>query len=513
MSDTPPDRELLDGPSIELTYPLLQELPGAVVVLDGDGDVQFLNRVAELRLGKARDEVVDRDFFTEVLPRLGEHGYGDRYRKLVRTGGVALAWEETLAVGDDDRLLSFGVRMVEAQDEVRGLMLIEDRSQLAGERDRRRHAERLAAVGDLAAGAAHEINNPLASIKGFAQLLARDTLDRGQQQALEIISQECTRVARIVDNLLEFATQQRTRGVEAIDISAAATAILSLKRYALETSGIRLETDLEEGLSCVDAEKGAIHRLVLILIGHAEKCMRGREEGVLTVRTREANDGVALYVSNDGPPIPRRELAGLLETTSEDDHGLSLNSAELIVRDHGGRMWIESGNSGGTTVTVRLPRGADSEPSEKPAEQRPVRTQRIDPQPVKILIADDEPTLRLALTMFLGRHGYEIHQAEDVPGARKLIADHDFEIALIDARMPGDGLTLLDELDRSPDWKGQAVLMTGDHSLPRVRDEVRAGRPNLTKPFDMMDAVRLIEGLTRSTGETSERKVSSWMSS
>lgn len=482
-------------------------------MLDENGNVDFVNRVAELRLGKARDEVLDRDFFTEVIPRLGEHGYGDRYRKMVRTRGSALAWEETLPIGDERRLLSFGVRLVETTEGPRGLLLIEDRSQLASERERRRHAERLAAVGDLAAGAAHEINNPLASIKGFAQLLARDTLDRGQQQALEIISQECSRVARIVDNLLDFATQQRMRGAEPVDVSGAVESILSLKRYALETSGIQLKLDLEKGLSRVDAEKGAIHRLVLILVGHAEKCLRGGVEGVLSVRTREANDGIALYVSNDGPAIPRRELASLLEMTDEDDHGLSLNSADMIVRDHGGRLWVESSEGGGTTVTVRLPRGKDSDPAVESAPEAPARRAPTEPQPVKILIADDEPTLRLALTMFLGRHGYEIHQAEDVPSARKLIGEHNFEIALVDARMPGDGLTLLDELDRSPDWEGQAVLMTGDHSLPRVRDEVRAGRPNLTKPFDMMDAVRLIESLTSRSGESSEPRVSSWMSS
>jgi DNA-binding NtrC family response regulator len=123
-------------------------------------------------------------------------------------------------------------------------------------------------------------------------------------------------------------------------------------------------------------------------------------------------------------------------------------------------------------------------------------------KPIRVLIADDEPILRLALSIFLLRQGYEVEQAEDAEEAFQMATSGRFHIAMVDVRMPGDGIALLHRLDAATGWTGQAILMTGDHTQPRVRDEVRKGRPYLTKPFDMMAAVRLIESLCQSTVET-----------
>src|SRR5690606_23846489 len=137
-----------------------------------------------------------------------------------------------------DRAVSLAVRSWQEMGARWGILVIEDRTALVTESNRRRKAERLAAVGEVAAGGAHEVNNPLASIKGFAQLLSRETLDRGQHQALEIISQECSRIARVIDNLLDFSSQQVVGEKEMVDVSAVAEFMVGLKRYALETSGI-----------------------------------------------------------------------------------------------------------------------------------------------------------------------------------------------------------------------------------------------------------------------------------
>lgn len=499
---------------LERVAPLLDELPGAVLILDGAGTIRYMNRIAEHRIDQARGDVLGRDLFREVLPHLEADGFGDRYRSALRSPAAALAWETEIASVEGSRRVGFGVRSLETGGSRWGIVLIEDRSALAGEIDRRKRAERLAAVGELAAGAAHEINNPLASIKGFAQLLARETLDRGQQQALEIISQECTRVARIVDNLLDFASQQRVSEREAVDLSGVAASVLTLKRYSLETSGIAIDADLDGALSPVSAEKGAMQRLLLILINQAERSLNRREgDRQLTVRTRESNDGVVLYVSDNGPGIPRHQLPYLLEQYEEDAGGLGLNSADLITREHGGTLWVESGEGRGTTVTVRVPRAMRRNGSAEVAAP-PARVEEPDEErPVRVLVADDEPTLRLALSMFLGRHGYEVEQAEDADQAFQLATRKRFDVALVDVRMPGDGLSLLDRLGEAPEWTGSAILMTGDQTLPRVRDEIRAGRPHLTKPFDMMEAVRLIEKLSSHPSESAATQVRTWTSS
>lgn len=507
-----PDAPL--GPTeVEPLTPVLDELPGAVLLLDAGGLVLYMNHAAEELLTRPREHALGRDLFRELLPDLGRQGRDAEYRSTLEAHPASVQWTVTISGPRGDRPFAVTVRSYDGSFGRRGILVIDDRSAFAVEIERRRKAERLAAVGELAAGAAHEINNPLASIKGFAQLLSRETLDRGQHQALEIISQECSRVARIVDNLLEFATQQSVVGRELVNLSTIAETVLTLKRYALETSGIEIEVDLDQSLCSIEAESGAIQRLILILVNHAERSLL-RMEGTrsLLVRSRESNDGVVLYLSDNGPGIPRHHLPSLFESDTATDAGLGLNTADLIARDHGGGLWIESGEGKGTTFTLRLPRSARPEPIAPAASVTPP-AETDEPRAVRILVADDEATLRLALAMFLGRHGYEVDQAENVEQALKMLEQHEYDVALVDVRMPGDGLTLLSILDDSPDWTGQAILMTGDHTQARIRDEIRAGRPHLTKPFDMTDAVRLIESVRGDSSPANHPRPSTWTSS
>src|SRR5690606_3332367 len=131
-----------------------------------------------------------------------------RYRADMAAGRVALATEAEAAVEGGTRRLHIGIRSTDAAGPLLSMVLLEDRSSLAREEERRRRAERLAAVGELAAGVAHEVNNPLACIKSFAQLLSRDASSPEQGEALEIIDREATRIARTIDHLMGFARQQ-----------------------------------------------------------------------------------------------------------------------------------------------------------------------------------------------------------------------------------------------------------------------------------------------------------------
>jgi CheY-like chemotaxis protein len=263
----------------------------------------------------------------------------------------------------------------------------------------------------------------------------------------------------------------------------------------------------------VEGEKGALQRLILILLQHAEKSLSRHEgEKRLIVRTRETNSGAVIYVCDSGPGVPRQNLPSVLESDVFPESGLGLNTADLIARELGGSFWIESGEGKGTTFTVRLPRATVPRQVQFPRVVRPVQPPRGG-SGVRVLVADDEPTLRLALSMFLGRHGYEVDQAEDVEQALKMFASREYDVAFVDVRMPGDGLALLARLDDLPDWHGHAILMTGDQTQPRIREELRGGRPHLIKPFDMMDAVRMIESVRREPRIVRQPGVTTWTSS
>lgn len=114
---------------------------------------------------------------------------------------------------------------------------------------------------------------------------------------------------------------------------------------------------------------------------------------------------------------------------------------------------------------------------------------------LRVLVADDEASLRLAISLFLGRRGHHVVQASDAHEARRIAGEQTFDAALVDARMPGDGIKLLHELEASPGLRGRTALMTGDPGRSLDLDALAGGRPVLTKPFDMHAAVSLVERL------------------
>lgn len=474
---------------------ILDQVPGGVLVLDGAGRVMYANGIAELRLDVSRSELVDRDLFRELLPELEAEGVGSRYREAMEGGRVSLAADVTLETGRGLAQLGLGVRTLTLESSRWGLVLVEDRSGLAAERGRRRRAERLAAVGELATGVAHEINNPLATIRGFAQLLARDAEDGEQGQALEIIEVECGRIARTIQHLQEFVKRQESGEKGPIDLSEVVEEVVSLKRYALETSGIQLEVDLVPGLSSIFGEADAVQRVVLSLLVNAEEALHERDtDRRLVVRTRESTDGVVLYVMDNGPGVPRDQLPALLSAPlpGREDLPLGLDVAAALTREQGGQIWADSEMGRGTAFFVRFPRLEQVD-----GERREMVPGPVGPRPLRVLVADDEPSLRMAISLFLGRDGHEVVEAADAHQALRLAREQPFDVALVDIRMPGDGLALLEALEEMPPLQGRVVLMTGDVAHPRVRRRLGDAKPALIKPFDMEEVVRLVEGLGR----------------
>jgi nitrogen-specific signal transduction histidine kinase/CheY-like chemotaxis protein len=478
---------------------ILGALPAAVAVLDEQGRIAYANGAAVGLLGEAWENLLGRHLFREVLP-------------VPETGETAHPSHDAAESGNPSVV---GVRLPGAQGEQRfrlhlralagttrgwTLVVIEDCTEELRERERRERAERLAAVGELAAGVAHEVNNPLASIKSFAQLLARDATGREQREALELIINESTRVAGIVENLLSFARQQGAGGRERINLSAVAERVLHMQRYALDTAGIKVRRDFDASLSPVMGEVGALQQVILNLIVNAEQALASKDgERLLIVRTRESTEGVILAVVDNGPGIPREILPHVFErfrTTKAGGTGLGLAISSAIVRDHAGQIWAESDEGRGAAFYVSLPRASGTAPQPEPETVQPA----VDSSPVRslrVLVADDEPALRLAISLFLTRRGHAVVQAADAYEALDLAKAQPFDVALVDARMPGDGLALLEQLEEVPTLRGRTALMTGDLGRARTRQGIATGRPYLTKPFDMDEMVNLLETLGR----------------
>jgi two-component system, NtrC family, sensor kinase len=234
-------------------------------------------------------------------------------------------------------------------------------------------AEKLSAIGQLVAGVAHELNNPLTSVIGYAQLLQQEIRDRDTDARpreelghdLRRIAEESERAARIVRNLLAFARRQ-TAAREPQDLAELCARVVALRTYELRLTGVELVTEFQAGLPKVIADGGQIQQALLNLVLNAEHAMRGRPVRRLTIGVRfdAAASAVDMYVSDSGHGIDTANLSRIFDpffTTRDvgEGTGLGLSICYGIVRDHGGHIRVESKVQVGTTFSVLLPAFVD----------------------------------------------------------------------------------------------------------------------------------------------------------
>jgi two-component system NtrC family sensor kinase len=228
------------------------------------------------------------------------------------------------------------------------------------------HAEKLSAVGELASGVAHEINNPLTTILGQAQLL----LDRADvtphvRDRLTIVSDEAARAARIVQNLLLFSRHYPPER-RPCSLADQARRVLELKAYQLQSDKIEVETDFEEECPPVWADENQVQQVLLNLVQNAHQAMAREDERVLTVRVRPLGAAVAVEVLDTGPGIPAELLPRVFDpffTTKPpgEGSGLGLSVSYGIVAEHKGTLRGDNRpDRRGAVFTIELPIGEAS---------------------------------------------------------------------------------------------------------------------------------------------------------
>ncbi|MFC2011293.1 PAS domain-containing sensor histidine kinase, partial [Chloroflexota bacterium] len=221
-------------------------------------------------------------------------------------------------------------------------------------------SSRLAAIGELAAGVAHEINNPLTGIIGFSQRLLRKSTDEGVSRDLDRIHSEAQRAAKVVDSLLTFARRAEPKK-EYCDINEIVERTLEFGAYGLKTSNIELVVELTPGLPWVVADFGQIEQVFLNIVLNAEQAMAEvKGGGKLKIRTERGEDRIRISFTDDGPGILTKNLSKIFNpffTTRGETggNGLGLSVCHGIVEEHGGKIYVESQPGEGTTFFVELP--------------------------------------------------------------------------------------------------------------------------------------------------------------
>jgi signal transduction histidine kinase len=229
------------------------------------------------------------------------------------------------------------------------------------------HAEKLSAVGELASGVAHEINNPLTTILGQAHLLMSDhDVQPGVRERLKVIAEETSRAAKIVQNLLVFA-RHYTPERRPCSLADQVRRVLDLKNYQLLQDNIRVETEFDDTCPPVYADENQIQQVLLNLIQNAHQAMVSQPDArVLTVRITPGPIHARLEVLDTGPGIPGEILPRIFDpffTTKPpgDGSGLGLSISYGIISEHHGHLWGENRPGGGAAFIVELPLGRPSD--------------------------------------------------------------------------------------------------------------------------------------------------------
>lgn len=294
-------------------------------------------------------------------------------------------------------------------------------------------AEKLSAIGHLAAGMAHELNNPLTAIIGFAQLLEEAELDATSRGDVQRILEAAGRAKSIVANLLAYSRQQRMTP-QRVDLSALLERILGLHEAEFQGSGLTVRHEIEQDLPEASVDPAQVEQLLLHLMRNRCRAL-AQAGGTLTVRLARQGEGlVRLEVADDGPSIPpdlRPHLFDPYFTTDEvgDWLGLGLPAAFGIVRAHGGRIWAETPGGVGSRLVVELP-------LEAPTGGAPV--EEIDGRPI-LIVAEDGATAQalLAAVEAMGHRPTRVTSGE--AAVAEIVVRH-YDLILCDQALPGMGI-------------------------------------------------------------------------
>lgn len=492
---------------------LVETSPYGIFVLDEQGCFVDINSAMRDIL-----EVSDQSIYEQNLSVLvpeDERMRASRFVVGVRSGsedGMEVELHLVRPSGER-RLCSITGTAVRDADAIAGVYGVA--RDVTDEREREAHlrrAERLASLGTLLSGVAHELDNPLTSIRGFAELLLMEEQTESTREGLAVIQREADRTSKIVSDLRLLArhTQEEPRGDRMpVDLNDIVRHVHRIRKYSLDTHNIRVELSLEEDLPEVLADRGQMEQVLLNLVVNAEQALEDvpQERRLVRMVTRSQGDQVFLEVEDTGTGISRDSIEKVFDPfwstrQAGGGSGLGLSLVHNMVSEHGGRVSVQSEVEEGSTFTVVLPRMIEERPpapEPREAAPRPGASRTL-----RVLVVDDEESIRRLLVLYLERQGHRAEEAAEGGEALQLVEraaeEGGFDVVLTDLRMPGmSGAQFFEELrDRDESYARRVVFMTGEAaSGDAARILAATGAPVLFKPVTLKELLHVLEDRAR----------------
>ncbi len=366
--------------------------------------------------------------------------------------------------------------------------------------ERLKESEKLASLGRMLSGAAHEINNPLTGVVGYVDMLLRSPEIQGSpRERLEKVQRESQRMIGLVRNLLRVAHKDTGKRAPA-DLHSLLKETAALRRHDFATAGLELRLELPAGSLVVDANELELQQVFLNLLNNAYDALKEKaRDPVLTIRTGREGDQ-ALVVFEDGGPglADSKKVFDPFYTTKEvgKGTGLGLSISHTIVQNHGGHVTAENRDEGGARFTVRLPIAAVKAVRRENSTPTPLTPLAPSSLSATVLVVEDEPSileLQLAILCSLGASAVGARTGRE---AIECVQRRDFDLIVSDLKMPGEvsGQDFFRwvELNR-PTSARKFIFVTGDTASEDTQAFLtKSSRSCLKKPFSVDDYVALL---------------------
>lgn len=468
----------------------------AICIVDARGRIRRANRAFASLVNAPPASLVARPWhafappeWTEELRRVLDHPGADAEVEL-RTGDRSYR-VSAVPVGDTGQS---GV-----------VLLFDDQTERRRLQDQLIQSEKLSAIGQLIAGVAHDLNNPLASVVGFADFLGEvPDIPPPLREPLTVIREEAERASNIVKNLLTFARKQERRR-RRTELKSLLESTLVLLRNQVLANKVDVQVEFEPDLPEVDVDANQMQQVFVNLIHNAAQAIASTgRPGEITIRARRWMDRIAIDISDNGPGMSESLAAQAFDpffTTKGEGQGtgLGLSISQGIVREHGGRITLVTEEGAGSTFTVHLPLATSAEPTAASPRHQPTSAAAG----LRVLVVDDEPHILHYMRATLEAWGHQVEVATDGDEALARASRDPFDLIVSDLRMPRLGGREFYEalLQQRPEMARRLVFSTGD----TVRGDTLAfleslDRPFLHKPFSLAELRALLSTVIRDSG-------------
>ena len=468
---------------------------------------------------RSRAEVVTQDFLPHLPAAVVEFVCADRLPfwiwvvlwskdKPIGIMGIASKEDRHYSSNDENLLVAISRQLATTVEKVQ---LYEETCRayedLRRTQEQLLQSEKMSAVGQLISGVAHELNNPLTAILGYAQMLEGAGLDHRSADYVRKLFKQAQRTHRVVQNLLSFARQRKPQKQE-VDLRQVLEESLTLREYDLKVNNVSLEREIPEDVPSVVADPHQLEQVFLNIINNALDAMvEGSGSGVLKVRVFKKDAFVCVEFDDSGPGIkdPNRIFDPFYTTKSVGKGtGLGLSICYGIVKEHGGEIVARNREEGGATIEVRLLA------SEKPALREtvaPTRRESVLAGRV-LLVEDEEAVMEFERDVLVGA-GAEVTTSMSVDDTKERLRKGSFDVIVMNGRMPGgcSAQEMYEWIAKNCPGLEKGLLLTFSTATDA---ETRSflheqGVPSLAKPFEVADLISHVRGLSQREGKSAAK--------